>query len=73
MQAIGTIVGEFVGSNRGLGFVILQAQGTYQTALVFAALTVLAVLGTVLFNLMDIAERWLLPWHVSNRQPEGVA
>ncbi|MDX3905745.1 MAG: ABC transporter permease [Pigmentiphaga sp.] len=67
LALIGTIVGEFVGSNRGLGFVVLQAQGTYQTPLVFAAISVLSVLGVVLFHLIDLAERRLLPWHVSHR------
>lgn len=67
LALIGTIVGEFVGANKGLGFVILQAQGTYQTPLVFAAIAVLSVLGVVLFNAIDWAERLALPWHVSNR------
>lgn len=67
LALIGTIVGEFVGANKGLGFVVLQAQGTYQTPLVFAAVVVLSVLGVILFNLIDYAERKLLPWHVSHR------
>lgn len=67
LALIGTIVGEFVGANKGLGFVILQAQGTYQTPLVFAAIAVLSVLGVILFNAIDWAERLALPWHVSNR------
>jgi len=71
LALIGTIVGEFVGANRGLGFVILQAQGTYQTPLVFAAIAMLSLLGVVLFNLIDWAERLALPWHVSNRGTRG--
>jgi NitT/TauT family transport system permease protein len=67
LALIGTIVGEFVGANKGLGFVILQAQGTYQTPLVFAAIAMLSILGVILFNLIDLAERLALPWHVSNR------
>jgi len=68
LALIGTIVGEFVGANKGLGFVVLQAQGTYQVPLVFAAITVLSVLGVILFNLIDLAERRCLPWHVSHRR-----
>lgn len=71
LALIGTIVGEFVGSSRGLGFVILQAQGTYQTPLVFAAILTLSVLGVILFNAIDLAERLALPWHVSNRGSRG--
>lgn len=71
LALIGTIVGEFVGANKGLGFVILQAQGTYQTPLVFAAIAVLSILGVILFNAIDLAERLALPWHVSNRGSRG--
>ena len=71
LALIGTIVGEFVGSSRGRGFVILQAQGTYQTPLVFAAILTLSVLGVILFNAIDLAERLALPWHVSNRGSRG--
>jgi NitT/TauT family transport system permease protein len=35
--------------------------------MVFAAITVLSVLGVLLFNAIDLAERLALPWHVSNR------
>lgn len=68
LALIGTIVGEFVGANKGLGYVVLQAQGTYQTPLVFAAITCLSVLGVILFNAIDAVERRVLPWHVSHRQ-----
>lgn len=64
---VGAIVGEFVASDRGLGFVILVAQGQFDTPRVFAALVVLGLMGTVLFYLVDFAERLALPWHVSHR------
>jgi NitT/TauT family transport system permease protein len=67
LSLVGTIVGEFVGSNWGLGFVILQSQGQYNTARVFAAILILAVLGTLLFQLLDWAEQRVIPWHVSHR------
>jgi len=73
---VGAIVGEFVASDRGLGFVILVAQGQFDTARVFAALIVLGVMGTVLFYLVDFVERLALPWHVSHRasaSPRGPA
>jgi NitT/TauT family transport system permease protein len=67
LSLVGTIVGEFVGSNWGLGFVILQSQGQYNTARVFAAILILAVLGTLLFQAIDWMERSVIPWHVSHR------
>jgi NitT/TauT family transport system permease protein len=70
LALVGTIVGEFVGSNYGLGYVILQSQGTYNTPRVFAAILVLAVLGTVLYQIVDWIERKAMPWHVSHRNEE---
>jgi NitT/TauT family transport system permease protein len=67
LSLVGTIVGEFVGSNYGLGYVILQSQGTYNTPRAFAAILVLAVLGTALYQIVDWAERRAMPWHVSHR------
>jgi NitT/TauT family transport system permease protein len=70
LSLVGTIVGEFVGSNYGLGYVILQSQGTYNTPRAFAAILVLAVLGTVLYQLVDWAKRRAMPWHVSHRSED---
>lgn len=67
LSLVGTIVGEFVGSNWGLGFVIMQSQGQYNTPRVFAAILVLSVLGTLLFQIVDWVERRAMPWHVSHR------
>lgn len=67
---IGTIVGEFVSSSRGLGYIIVTAQSEFQTARIFAALLILAVSGTVLFVIVDVIERIALPWHVSRRRDE---
>lgn len=69
---VGTIVGEFVAGETGLGHVILVSQGLFDTPRVFAAIVVLGMLGTVLFYAVDLAERMALPWHVSQRgHPAG--
>lgn len=68
LALVGTIVGEFVSSQRGLGYVILSAQGTFDTARVFAAIIVLGIMGVVLFWLIAAAERLAIPWHVSQRE-----
>ena len=67
LALVGAIVGEFVAAQKGLGYVILAAQGVFETQRVFAAVVVLALLGTVLFYLLEFIERKLLPWHVSHR------
>lgn len=64
---VGAIVGEFVAGSRGIGFQILVAQGNFDTVRVFVSLLLLGVVGTVLFFLVDYAERLVLPWHVSQR------
>jgi NitT/TauT family transport system permease protein len=72
LALVGTIVGEFVAASSGLGYVIMVAESTFDTARVFAALVVLAVMGMALFFAIDLLERILLPWHVSQRRDELV-
>jgi NitT/TauT family transport system permease protein len=73
LALVGTIVGEFVAAQHGLGYVILSAQGVFDTARVFVALVILAIMGTLLFYLIEFAERKTLPWHVSRRAEQKVA
>lgn len=67
LALVGAIAGEFVASQAGLGYVILSAQGAFQTTRVFAAIVLLGVIGTILFFAVDLAERIVCPWHVSHR------
>ena len=67
LAVVGALTGEFIGSDRGLGYVLTQAQGNLDTALLFAALLTLSVIAMLLFYAVDLLEKWLLPWHVSQR------
>ncbi|MEN8654444.1 ABC transporter permease [Streptomyces sp. 21So2-11] len=67
LAVTGAVVGEFVGANEGLGYVILQANGNLDTPMLFAGLIVMSMIGVVLFVLVEIAEKLLLPWHASRR------
>jgi NitT/TauT family transport system permease protein len=67
LALVGAIVGEFVSSNRGLGYVILSAQGMFDTPRVFTAITVLAVESVLLFYGLVWLERKAMPWHASQR------
>jgi NitT/TauT family transport system permease protein len=67
LAVTGAVVGEFVGANAGLGYVILQANGNLDTPMLFAGLIVMSLLGVVLFVVIELAERVLLPWHASHR------
>jgi len=68
---IGAIVGEFVAGEQGLGYVILTSQATFNSTRAFAAILVLGVLGTIMFFMIEAVERWMLPWHVSQRSQKG--
>ena len=59
---MGAVVGEYLGSVRGLGYMIAQAEGTFDTTGVFAGMVVLAaVVGVVSIGVTRL-ERWLLRW-----------
>jgi NitT/TauT family transport system permease protein len=70
LALVGGIVGEFVASRQGLGYVILVAQGQFDTPTIFAALVLLALLGTVLFYAVELIERIVVPWDVSRRKQQ---
>jgi len=59
---IGAVVGEFMSANRGIGFLIAQASGLFDTAGVFAGLMVLAAVGIVLNEILKRVERRVLRW-----------
>jgi NitT/TauT family transport system permease protein len=55
-------VGEFVGADRGLGYLINRARGQYDTALVFVSVLTLVLLALLLYGLVASLERRLLTW-----------
>lgn len=67
LAVVGAVVGEFVGSNSGIGFVLQRATGTFDLPLMFAALVVLSTMGVLLFLVVELVERWMMPWHASQR------
>lgn len=62
LAVVGVIVGEFVGSNAGLGYIIEASSGVLNTPLIFADLVVLTVLGLALNYIVVGAEWLLMPW-----------
>lgn len=68
LAVVGAVVGEFVGSNSGIGYVLQVANGNFDLPLMFAALLVLSTIGVLLFLVVDVAERLMVPWHASQRQ-----
>ena len=67
LAVVGALTGEFIGSDKGLGYLLLQASGNLNTALLFATLVVLSVLAMVFFYAVEAVERAMIPWHVSHR------
>jgi NitT/TauT family transport system permease protein len=68
LAVVGAVVGEFVGSNSGIGYVLQRSIGTFDLPTMFAALVILALLGVILFWIVDRIERLVIPWHVSQRE-----
>jgi NitT/TauT family transport system permease protein len=62
LSVIGAVVGEFVGADRGLGFLINVGRGQYDTALVFVAVFTLVAMALLLYGAVILLERKLLAW-----------
>jgi ABC-type nitrate/sulfonate/bicarbonate transport system permease component len=62
VSTIGAIIGEWVGSKEGLGYLMLHANAQLQISLIFASLIYLTILGVSLFYLVVLMERWVMPW-----------
>lgn len=69
LSVIGAVVGEFVGADRGLGFLISVGRGQYDTALVFVAVFTLIVMALSLYTLITWLEARLLSWQQRPEQP----
>jgi NitT/TauT family transport system permease protein len=67
LAVTGAVVGEFVGAEEGLGYVIQQANGNFDTPVLFAGLIIMSLLGVLLFALVELIEYFVLPWHASRR------
>jgi NitT/TauT family transport system permease protein len=62
LAVIGAVIGEFVGSSEGLGFLLLSATSQLDAPLAFAALFALSFLGMFVYLLVEWAERLAAPW-----------
>ena len=61
-SVIGAVIGEWVGSTQGLGFLMIHANAQLHVDLVFAAIAVLSLMAIALFAAASAAEWLLLPW-----------
>jgi NitT/TauT family transport system permease protein len=67
LAVVGAVVGEFVGADKGLGYLLLVANSNLWTALMFGTIVALTLQGLILFYIIQMLENLLIPWHISVR------
>jgi len=70
LAVIGAVVAEFIAASEGLGHYVLAANAMQDTTTMLGGIIWLAGLGIIIFFMLDILERLLIPWHVSHRQEQ---
>ncbi len=70
LAAVGAIVGEFIGADKGLGYALIVATGTMDTTLLFVALIWISALSLVLYAAVGALERVFVSWHATARHSE---
>lgn len=71
LAATAAVVAEFVAADRGLGYLLQQYNGNMETPMVFAIIILLSMIGLAVYYIVELIERLVIPWHVSQR-PAGV-
>ena len=61
-SVIGAVTAEWIGSDKGLGAYILQANARIRTPEMFAAILITSLMGIILFFIAQMAENWIIPW-----------
>jgi NitT/TauT family transport system permease protein len=64
LSLIGAVIGEFVGADQGLGYMIVVSSAHVNTSMAFGAIFILSVMGIVLFFGVEMAERFFCRWNV---------
>jgi NitT/TauT family transport system permease protein len=68
LVVVGAVVGEFVGASAGLGYLVLRSAGRLDNATLFAALLIMVGMGVIIFAMVAMAERLLIPWRFSRSE-----
>ena len=72
VSVIGAVIGEWIGSSQGLGYLMIRSKPQFLTERVFAAIAILSLMGIALFLLVGLAERMAIPWWHSERRSRQV-
>ncbi|BAB53163.1 ABC transporter permease [Mesorhizobium erdmanii] len=62
---VGAIIGEYLGSSAGLGYLIAQAEGNFDAVGVFAGILILAIFVLIIDSILDVAEKHFIKWRPS--------
>ncbi|MFC3677721.1 ABC transporter permease [Ferrovibrio xuzhouensis] len=68
LAVVGAVVAEFVNADRGLGYMIISATAFFKVPLAWGALILLSIMGIVLFQVVVVIERILVPWSNGNEK-----
>jgi putative hydroxymethylpyrimidine transport system permease protein len=72
VSVIGAVIGEWVGSSQGLGYLMIRSKPQFLTERVFAAIAVLSFMGVFLFALVSAFERVAIPWWHDERRSRAL-
>jgi len=67
-SVIGAIVGEWIGSNTGIGALIIQATYNFDSPLLYATIVVGSTFSALFFGVISLAERSMLRWHTAHKE-----
>lgn len=73
LSATAAIVAEFVASDKGLGYLLLQYNGNLDTPMVFAVIFLLSLIGLAVYYTVEFVERITIPWHSSQTHANQAA
>ena len=68
VSVIGAVIGEWVGSSEGLGYLMIRSKPQFLTERVFAAIAILSLMGVTLFILVGVVEKIAIPWWHGERR-----
>ena len=71
LAVIGVVVAEFVAAQRGIGYLIVMANGLLDTPLMMAAIAALSLMGLALYGVVAGLERLVVYWQVRTETPRG--
>src|SRR5262249_3661764 len=72
LAVAGAVVGEVVGADKGVGYLLLVTNSNMEPALMFATIAALTVIGLAFFYAVERLEALLIPWHATHRVRDDV-